>query len=92
MAYLVDGPQHCFTYHELYYTADAMGPDDDGETNSGLMLSDWTNIVPLSTGEAQNTVCEGYLQEQEQEQKVKATGDNDYCSTKVVPKQFVEQY
>jgi hypothetical protein len=88
MAYLVDGPHHCFTNQDLYYTADAMGPNDDGATNSGLMMSDWANLVPLSNGEAQNSVCEGELQAK----KVRAEGDNNYCSSTVVPKQYVEHY
>ena len=30
VTYLVDGSHHCFTNQDLYYTADAMGPYDDG--------------------------------------------------------------
>lgn len=94
VTYLVDGPHHCFTNQDLYYTADAMGPQDDGKTNAGLMLSDWANLVPLSEGEAQNTVCEGDVQVgavQQQKGKVAAKGDNAYCSSTVVPKQYIEE-
>jgi hypothetical protein len=89
VTYLVDGYHHCFTNQDLYYTADAQGPDDAGSSNSGMMLSDWTNVVPLSDGQSQNTVCEGDLQRAD---KVKGQDDNDYCSTTVSPKQYVEQY
>lgn len=93
MAYLVDGPQHCFTNKALYYTADAMGPNDDGATNSGLMLNEWANLVPLADGETQNSVCEGTVQAQEEEKKKEVQkDDNTYCSSKVVPKSYTEQY
>lgn len=74
------------TTQELYYTADAQGPDDAGATNSGLMLSAWTNLVPLASGEAQNTVCEGTLEAGLQKE------DNTYCSSAVSPKKYTEQY
>jgi len=74
------------TSQELYYTADAQGPNDAGATNSGLMLSDWTNIVPLANGESQNTVCEGDLQARLKKD------DNTYCSSAVSPKKYTEQY
>jgi hypothetical protein len=89
LTYLVDGFQHCFTPYDLYYTADAQGADDAGNTTSGVMLSDWTNVVPLNDGQSQNTVCEGDMQSID---KMKGQGRNDYCSTTVTPKQYVEQY
>jgi hypothetical protein len=92
MTYLVDGFQHCFTNHELYYDADAMGPNDAGATNSGLMLSDWTNIVPLADGETQNTVCEGAVQAGDKAKKTVKQDDNSYCSSNVIPKAFTEAY
>ncbi len=70
----------------LYYTADAQGPDDNGATNSGPMLTAWTNVVPLADGQTQSSVCEGALQ------AGLKRDDNTYCTSAVVPKSFTEKY
>ena len=41
LSYLVDGPQHCFTPTDVFYSADAKGPHDDGQTNEDEMLYSW---------------------------------------------------
>ena len=93
ITYLVDGTQHCFTPKTLYYTADSYGPADSG-ANDGTnpMLFSWANNLPLQSGEAQETVCQGDV--------TKSNGlasagdsfvmlaDNTYCSDDVVPKTF----
>jgi hypothetical protein len=87
VTYLVDGDHHCFTNQDLYYTADAKGPNDNGESNSGVMMSEWVNPLPLSTGEQISTVCEGDLQTSPLKRD-----DNTYCSSTVSPKTFTEQW
>jgi len=84
VTYLVDGDHHCFTNQELYYTADAKGPNDGGKTNTDKMMSDWVNPMPLSNGESISTVCEGVIKS--------ALDDNTYCTSAVTPKTFVEKY
>ncbi|CAE7623932.1 unnamed protein product, partial [Symbiodinium microadriaticum] len=87
LTYLVDGNQHCFTPSSVYYTADAVGPKDDGMTNAGPMLSEWTGLYPLSSGEDVNTVCEGDMQVSRV-----AANNQTYCDSNYVPKEFVENY
>ena len=41
LTYLVDGPKHCFTPYDLYYSADALGPEDDGQNNKQQMMYSW---------------------------------------------------
>jgi hypothetical protein len=43
LTYLVDGPMHCFTPLDVYYKADAKGPEDDGTTNNYEMMYTWYN-------------------------------------------------
>lgn len=88
VTYLVDGDHHCFTNQALYFTADARGPSDAGASNAGPMMSDWVNPLPLSSGQAASTVCEGDLQQAPRAGR----DDNTYCSAAVSPKTFVEQW
>lgn len=44
LTYLVDGPQHCFSPMDVFYTADAKGPRDDGQTNTLDMMYDWYDL------------------------------------------------
>ncbi len=88
LTYLVDGDNHCFTCYDLYFTADAKGPSDDGATSEGLSMADWTNALPLSSGQTASTVCEGKVLDNVS--KDAAAVDNTYCSAKVFPKQFVQ--
>mmetsp|Transcript_31921 Transcript_31921/g.53350 ORF Transcript_31921/g.53350 Transcript_31921/m.53350 type:complete len:453 (-) Transcript_31921:262-1620(-) len=97
VTYLVDGPHHCFTNQGLYYDADAMGPHDAGKTNSGDMLHEWTNYLPLADGEHIDSVCEGDVQQQPgatTTTTATTTGPekNTYCSADVIPKQYTQQY
>lgn len=87
MSYLVDGSQHCFTPSSVYYKADAMGPKDEGETNSGPMMSDWAGSLPLANGESINSVCEGTQQATSPD-----SDGNTYCDETLLPKAFTEQY
>jgi len=94
--YLVDGPHHCFTNQDLYYNADAKGPKDDGQTNEGDMLYEWTNKMPLSDGESISSVCEGAIEGVDGFQGKRGTkvsaGDNNYCSADVIPNTYTEKY
>jgi len=90
LTYLVDGENHCFTCYDLYFTADAKGPSDNGATNTGLTMSQWVGAMPLASGSTSNTVCEGAAKASLS--AVTGLVDNTYCSSKVYPKQFVENY
>lgn len=84
LTYLVDGSQHCFTDTNVFYTADGLGPKDDGSAqNQGLMLSEWVGSWPLMATESASSLCEGALTASEG-----TSGDNSYCSTLVLPKTF----
>ena len=87
LTYLVDGGQHCFTNMNVFYQADAKGPHDDGETNEGEMMDDWTFSYPLSDGAMSSTVCEG-----DYEGTIMATEGPTYCNTSVAPKDYVAPY
>lgn len=86
VTYLVDGDHHCFTNQDLYYTADAKGPNDNGETNSEVKMYEWVNPLPLANGGQISSVCEGSLQ------GAVGRDDNTYCSSTVIPKTFTEAY
>jgi len=88
MTYLVDGPQHCFTPLTLYYTADTLGPLNDGNGNTGPTVAEYFNTFPLAKGGKEETECQGQVQG-----LVASTDDgkNDYCSSTVVPKNFVQE-
>jgi hypothetical protein len=99
VTYLVDGDQHVFTNSNLYYTADAKGKNDNGATNTGPMMSVWTNPLPLSTGGSIMTNCEGSTQESSltkaplsKKSRTVGRDDNTYCSVNVTPKTFNEKY
>jgi hypothetical protein len=85
LTYLVDGDHHCFTCYDLFFEADTKGPEDNGTTTTTKMMADWVNQLPLSSGEVMDTLCDGAL-------KGTVGPDNTYCSNKVVPKEFVEEY
>ena len=87
LTYLVDGGQHCFTNMNVFYQADAKGPKDDGITNEGEMMDDWTFSYPLSDGGMSSTVCEG-----DYEGTIMATEGPTYCNTSVAPKDYVAPY
>lgn len=103
MTYLVDGPQHCFTPLSLYYTADTLGPLNDGNGNSGLTVSEYFNTFPLAQGSKEVTECQGNVQDAAAVvAKMRGgvgsgdggdddDGKNDYCSSAVVPKTFTQQ-
>jgi len=87
LTYLVDGDQHCFTPSSVFYSADAMGPHDDGSTNEGPMVYQWTGDFPLSNGDVADTVCEGDMVS-----STLAANNQTYCDPAYVPKEFVEKY
>lgn len=78
---MVSGNQHCFSPASVYYTADAMGPRDEGATNAGPMMTEWTAALPLANGESISTVCEG-----------DASNNKTYCDTAINPKSYTETY
>ena len=86
----MNGNQHCFTPSSVYYEADAMGPKDKGETNTGPMMYDWAQSMPLESGATVSTVCEGSVEAGSG--KVGIGDDNTYCSGGVVPKTYTEPY
>lgn len=90
MTYLVDGDQHMYTCESLYYTADALGAkDNNSPSNTGPMLTDYVNNFPLSNSGSAQSVCLGDLVTSDS----RAPGvDNTYCSSKVVPKSFTQNY
>jgi hypothetical protein len=90
VTYLVDGDHHCFTNQNLYYIADTEGPEDDGKETTSPLVYQWVNPLPLSNSQSVNTTCDGNLQTPNTVAFDKA--DNTYCSTTVVPKEFVESY
>jgi hypothetical protein len=92
VTYLVDGSQHCFTPSSVYYSADAMGPKDDGSSNSGPVMVDWVGAsIPLTEGKAINTVCEGATATSDKK-GVAIGDDNTYCSAGLVDKTYTEHY
>lgn len=92
LTYLVDGDQHCFTDHLLYFNADTLGPHasvvnvsaSDTATSNETKLFQWCNKFPLQQSQNASTECSG---------KIETVGDDvTYCSSNVVPKTFVENY
>lgn len=81
LTYLINGDHHCFTQSGAYYTADTKGPADHGLLAKAPILSEWTNQLPLTKGKNIHSECEGTFQEKE----------NTYCSSKVIPKEFVQE-
>ena len=80
LTYLIDGDHHCYTQQALYFQADTKGAEDNGQTNKSEMLVDWINRLPLQENEAFHSECE------------EGSLPDTYCSSKVVPKEFVEHY
>jgi hypothetical protein len=90
LTYLMDGEQHCFTPYNHLYTADTKGAADNGATTNTELLYQWMDKLPLASGESIDTHCDGTIQETVSQEKIGP--DNTYCSSRVVPKQFTEQY
>ena len=92
LTYLVDGTQHCFTPKSLYFTADSFGPADSGASDgTSPMLYSWANSLPLQSGEAQSTVCQGEVTSSEgaaSGASFAVVVDNTYCSSNIVPKTY----
>lgn len=78
VSYLVNGNQHCFTPSSVYYSADDMGPKDNGATTSEPMLYSWTGQYPLAIGQTTESICEA------------GTDDNTYCDPNLLPKTFTQ--
>jgi len=92
VTYLVDGSQHCFTPSSVYYSADAMGPKDDGSSNTGPVMVDWVGAsIPMTEGKAIDTVCEGEVTTGNSK-GVGIGDDNTYCAADLVGKTFTEHY
>eukprot|EP01040_Poterioochromonas_malhamensis_P003221 gene3221-3433_t len=89
VTYLVDGDHHCFTPYSLFFEADTKGAEDNGATTSTQLMSDWANQLPLSSGQAIDTRCDGDLQTINTNL---SPPDTTYCSSDVVPKEFVEPF
>lgn len=87
VSYLVNGNQHCFTPSGVYYTADDMGPADNGATTSMPMMYSWAGQYPLALGQTTQSVCEGTLQSLTQS----AQADNNiYCDANLLPKTYTQ--
>jgi hypothetical protein len=89
VSYLVNGDHHCFTNQDVYYAADATGPNGGskylrGKSTSDKKLHEWTSQWPLDEGVGADTQCDGDLQS-------KPT-DLTYCDPKVVPKHYEQHY
>jgi hypothetical protein len=87
VTYLINGDHHCFTPYDLYFTADPLGPSDNGQGTSSPLLYKWANEMPLAESETVSTICDGSVQG-----KLNGIADTTYCSSKVVPKTFTEHY
>ena len=63
VAYLIDGPKHCFTNFNVMYTANNEGPygkrSSDEPSEGNLTLVDWLSSVPLEQEQSINTECAG---------------------------------
>eukprot|EP00603_Paraphysomonas_imperforata_P003403 CAMPEP_0114428196 /NCGR_PEP_ID=MMETSP0103-20121206/8794_1 /TAXON_ID=37642 ORGANISM="Paraphysomonas imperforata, Strain PA2" /NCGR_SAMPLE_ID=MMETSP0103 /ASSEMBLY_ACC=CAM_ASM_000201 /LENGTH=442 /DNA_ID=CAMNT_0001597391 /DNA_START=29 /DNA_END=1357 /DNA_ORIENTATION=- len=88
VSYLVDGGQHCFTPSSVYYTADSMGPKDNGATSSEPMLYEYAGRYPLNEGDTTNSQCEGAM---ELGAKSLERDDNTYCDAALLPKTYTQQ-
>ena len=82
VTYLINGDHHCYTPQTVYYTADPVSDSDNGAQSQSPLLYAYVNTLPLAAGGQISTVCDGALQ--------RGASDNTYCSSKVVPKTFVE--
>merc|ERR1711871_1666052 len=94
LTYLVDGGQHCFTNQNVYYSADALGPNDDGASTGEEMMYTWTGSYPLDAGEVAYTVCEGEYEDlpgdkRPHRNEVSPDYRVTYCNTSVAPKEMV---
>lgn len=88
LTYLVNGNQHCFTNKELYYTADAISAEDNGQSTSQEMMYQWVNNFPLAPGQSETTVCEGTLQ---LSQNFTGSDDKTYCSKSLASKKYTQK-
>ena len=94
ITFLVNGPHHCYTNQEIYYTADGLGYENNGKGGAG-MLSDWLNQLPLVSGSSISTQCTGEVAKNVVLQKSSeiidlTTNECTYCSASLVPKTFSE--
>lgn len=89
LTYLVDGDQHCFSPLNLFYTADAISAEDNGEKATQEMMYEWANHFPLGSNASEATVCEGEVQTTK---GMGAVNQQTYCSSEVYPKEFTEDY
>jgi hypothetical protein len=84
VSYLVDGSQHCFTPSNVFYTADDLGPKDDGASSSQPMLYSWAGQYPLAPGASAQSQCEGALE------GGRGRDDNTYCDAALLPKTYTQ--
>lgn len=96
VTFLVDGPQHCFTDQEVYYTADGLGPDNSGKDGAAMMLYDWVNTLPLQAGDSISSQCIGELSKSvvmEKSNEIIDLTDNEntLCDASVYPKTFIQE-
>ncbi|RYY82394.1 hypothetical protein EON63_13410 [archaeon] len=85
VTYLIDGDHHCYTPQIQYYTADPISMDDNGANTQNMNLYEYVNTLPLSKNMQISTVCDGTIKGVRGE-----ADDNTYCSSRVVPKTYVE--
>lgn len=89
LTYLVDGDQHCFSPSNLFFTADGISAEDNGQKSTQEMMYEWAGHFPLADNASEKTVCEGEVQ-------VSAGYGNPnnqtYCSSEVYPKEYTEKY
>jgi hypothetical protein len=91
LTYLVNGNQHCFTPSSVYYTADAISADDNGQTATKEMMSTWTGHFPLATGQSETTICEGTIQyASSANETVTAVDRTTYCSKALYSKVYTQ--
>lgn len=88
MTFLIDGDQHTYTELDYFYTADGLGRSDNNASgNDGPLLYQWMSSFPLGKNETARSICIGDLKIPDS----RGEGDDLYCATTVIPKEFVQQ-
>jgi beta-fructofuranosidase len=91
IVFLVNASQHCYLPLPVVYSASISGASAPPPSGTPFLI-EWMSAFPLSQTQTGASLCAGPRVNASQAAQYAARGDIDWCSSKLVPKVFGQNY